>query len=308
MGRDEFCDGAVTTGDAEKAIQSPIESQTDSSEVEASQGILRIVSANIPEEDVPPDGGWVAWSQVVAGHIATVMTWGYGTGFAVFQLYYKQHTDWSTSQISWIGSTQLFLYFVLGSISGRMADAGYTRHLDLVGSAVAVFGIFMTSLAKNYWQTFLSQAICTGVGGGLMFMPAVATVGTYFKRRRVMALSINACGSSTGAIVFPSIVQYLLPTIGFPWAIRVCGFVALFLAISGNLLLKPRKLPRRRSPLFDWQAFNDLPFSIFSAAVFLVFFAVFTLLIYVSLVRLKNMGIVLKVVSRSTLTLTWCSG
>ena len=31
----------------------------------------------------------------------------------------------------------------------------------------------MTSLAKTYWQIFLAQGICEGIGMGTIFMPAV---------------------------------------------------------------------------------------------------------------------------------------
>ena len=31
----------------------------------------------------------------------------------------------------------------------------------------------MTSLAKTYWQIFLAQGICEGIGMGIMYMPAV---------------------------------------------------------------------------------------------------------------------------------------
>jgi MFS transporter, MCT family, solute carrier family 16 (monocarboxylic acid transporters), member 3 len=103
-----------------------------------------------------------------------------------------------------------------------------------------------------YWRLILAQAICSGLGGGLAFVPAIANVGVYFRRRRVLAMSVNACGSSTGAIVFPAIVQYLKPRIGFPWAVRVVGFVALLLSGIG------------------WQAFWDAPFVVFTTGSFLV--------------------------------------
>lgn len=254
-----------------------------------------------PEHDPFLDGGWRAWSQVVAAHIATMLSWGYGTGFAVFQLYYKQQLGLPASQVSWVGSIQLFLCFVVGLASGRLADAGHLRACYVAGTALTCLGIFMTSLAATvpgggdtvsqaqaatiYWRLILAQSICTGLGGGLAFVPAIANVGAYFRRRRVLAMSVNACGSSTGAILFPAIVQYLTPRLGFPWAVRVVGFVALFLSVIGNLLLRPRRTPgvqtRKSGPIIDWQAFHDIPFVVFTAGSFLVYFSVFTLLIYV---------------------------
>ncbi|KAH9900596.1 major facilitator superfamily domain-containing protein [Xylariomycetidae sp. FL2044] len=241
--------------------------------------------------DEPPDAGLVAWSQTVPAHIANMLSWGYGSGFAVFQLYYKQAMNLPTAQISWIGSVQLFLYFILAMVSGRLADAGYIRVLYGTGSVLVVLGIFMTSLAAEYWQVLLAQGFCNGIGGGLMFMPAVANVGTYFKRKRTFAMSVNACGSSTGAILFPAIVQYLTPKIGFAWAVRVCGFVALFLGIVGFVLLRPRKLRRTPGPMVDWSAFRNVSWVVFTSGSFLIYFSLFTMLIYVNSYARESVGL-----------------
>lgn len=233
--------------------------------------------------DEPPDGGLVAWSQIVPGHIANMMSWGYGTGFAVFQLYYKETYHFPTSHISWVGSIQIFLCFLVGMVSGRLSDAGYSRILYGSGAALTIFGMFMTSLIKGtYWQILLAQGFCNGIGGGLMFMPATANIATYFKKKRGLAVAFNGCGSSTGAILFPAIVQFLTPKIGFPWAVRVCGFISMFLATVGFFLLKPRKLQRLPAPIIDIAAFKNTPYAVFCGGAFLIYFSLFTMLIYVS--------------------------
>ncbi|KAI0145699.1 MFS general substrate transporter [Hypoxylon sp. NC0597] len=232
--------------------------------------------------DEPPDGGLLAWSQVVPAHIANMLSWGYGTGFAVFQLHYKETLNLPAAQVSWVGSIQIFLCFLIGMISGRLSDAGYSRHLYAIGALISVFGMMMTSLASTYWQILLAQGFCNGIGGGLMFMPATANVATYFKKKRSLAVAFNGCGSSTGAILFPAIVQFLTPKLGFQWAVRMCGFIALFLAIVGFCLLRPRELRRVPAPIVDWSAFKYTPYSVFAAGAFLIYFSLFTMLIYIN--------------------------
>ena len=162
----------------------------------------------------PPDGGLRAWLQILAGHLINALTWGFPASFGVYQLYYTETLHLPPSQVSWIGSMQIFLSLSISTFSGRAADAGYARHIVLLGSVLLLVGTFMTSLATEYWQIFLAQGLCTGIGMGLMFMPAVATISTYFSKRKSMALAIAASGSGTGSIVFPAVVQYLQPQIG----------------------------------------------------------------------------------------------
>ena len=176
----------------------------------------------------PPDGGLRAWSQVFAGHLINCLTWGFAASFGVYQLHYTETLLLPPSQISWVGSIQIFLTFAISAFSGRSADAGYARHAVLAGTTLCVLGTFMTSLAETYWQIFLAQGICTGVGMGVMYMPAVTVVGTYFARKRTMVLAMSAAGGGTGSVVFPAIVQYLTPQVGKNDAFISCkGFLSV---------------------------------------------------------------------------------
>ena len=231
----------------------------------------------------PPDGGWIAWSQVLMGHLANIMVWGYANAFGVFQLYYKQTTDWPAAQISWIGSIQLFLMFIMGTVSGRLADAGLARHCIFGGSVLCVFGVFMTSVSTQYWQLILTQGVCTGIGGGLMAMPTATIIGSDFKKKRALAMSISACGTGVGAMVYTAALQYLIPQIGFQWAVRACGLISLFLATIANALARPRLPPRKSASFVDWTFFKDRPFVIFTAGSFLIYYSLFTVVIYVSI-------------------------
>ena len=162
----------------------------------------------------PPDGGLRAWTQVLAAHLINALTWGLSASYGVYQLYYTETLHLPPSQISWIGSIQLFLTFFISAFSGRLADAGYARHAVLAGSVLVLVGTFVTAVAREYWQILLAQGLCTGLGMGTMFMPAVAVVGSYFSRRKSMALLTAAAGSATGSLIFPAVVQYLTPQTG----------------------------------------------------------------------------------------------
>lgn len=229
----------------------------------------------------PPDGGLVAWSQVVAVLLINSICWGYPSAFGVYQLYYVDALNLPAAQISWIGSVQLLLTFGICTIFGRLADAGYTRPCVAVGCFLAVFGTFMVSLATEYWQIFLAQGVCVGLGLGMAFMPAIATVASYFKKNRAFALSIAATGTSVGSLVFPSTVQYLIPQVGFPWAVRCAGFVALTMCVIANLLLKPYLPPRKTGPLAEWGAFRELSYVFFSLGAFLNHYLLFFGFFYV---------------------------
>ncbi|KAF4541595.1 MFS monocarboxylate transporter [Lasiodiplodia theobromae] len=241
------------------------------------------IDQSIDEYDTEyPDGGSKAWLQVLSGNLCNALSWGLPASFGVFQLYYTETMHLPSSQVSWIGSIQVFLTFATCTIVGRLADSGYSRHCIFVGCAIIVSGTFITSICTAYWQILLAQGIYTGLGLGMVFMPTVAVIGCYFKRRRSLALSLSATGGGFGSLVFPSTVQYLIPQVGFPWAVRCAAFLALIMAIIANVCLCPRSMPTKPGPLVQLQAFREAPYFLFALSVFLYFLALYFGFFYIN--------------------------
>ncbi|KAL2157028.1 hypothetical protein VTH06DRAFT_7950 [Thermothelomyces fergusii] len=143
-----------------------------------------------PTADTVPDGGLVAWLQVA---------------------YYETEllADRSSSDISWIGSTQSALLFVVGVFAGPLYDAGYFRHLLIAGLSLIVLGQFMTSLCTAYWQVMLAQGVAMGIGMGMTFLPSAAILSQYFLRHRALALGLSSVGSPVAGGVFAFLTLYV---------------------------------------------------------------------------------------------------
>ncbi|KAK4242543.1 major facilitator superfamily domain-containing protein [Achaetomium macrosporum] len=227
------------------------------------------------QESQPTDGGLVAWSQVLAGVLINMLAWGYPSAFGVYQLYYRDTLKLPEAQISWIGSLQVFLAFAMCTLSGRLADAGYVKSTIIAGCFLVVFGTFMTSLCKEYWQIFLAQGLCTGLGLGIIFMPPLSVINSYFVTLRSSAIGISACGTGLGSVVFPATIQYLIPRVGFPWAVRCVGFITLFISLLAVVILRPQLRPRKSGPLIEWDAFKEGPYLLYNLGAFLFFWALY---------------------------------
>jgi MFS family permease len=204
-----------------------------------------------------------------------MISWGLPTAFGVYQLYYRDTLHLSQSKVSWIGSVQFLLTYGMCTLSGRLADAGYVKSTMAVGAFLVVLGTFMTSLGTEYWHFFLAQGICCGLGEGIMFMPPLAVCSSYFTKNRTMALTCAATGTSIGSVIFPAIIQYSIPHVGFGWAIRISGFVALFCTTTAILLIRPRLQPRRSGPLVEWSAFRETAYLLYAIGAFLLYWALF---------------------------------
>ncbi|KAJ6019606.1 MFS monocarboxylate transporter [Penicillium canescens] len=230
--------------------------------------------------DPPPDGGFHAWLQVALCHLAVFNTWGYINSFGLFQTYYTTFMSRSASDISWIGSIQIFCLFGGGMISGRLTDAGHFKPLFALGTLFQLVGIFTASFATQYYQILLSQGLCIGIGNGFIFCPALTVVSSYFKTRRGLAIGVAVSGSGTGGIIFPAIANATLSSMGFGWTLRILGFITLATHIPCLLFFRTRLPPRASGPLIALSMFKDVPYAFFNISMFFNFLGLYFTFFY----------------------------
>ena len=86
-----------------------------------------------------------------------------------------------------------------------------------------------------------------------------------------------------GGAVFPLLILYLAPSIGFGWSIRIIALVCLVCCVPACFLLQKR-LPNNRQSgaAVDFKALLELRYGITTVAAFLIEFAVFIPYTYLS--------------------------
>ncbi|EJD49425.1 MFS general substrate transporter [Auricularia subglabra TFB-10046 SS5] len=237
-----------------------------------------------------PNGGLQAWLQVLGSFFLFFNTWGIINSFGSYQTYYESNIlkDSDPSAISWIGSIQAFLLMLVGALTGPIYDAGYFRHLLVAGTFLVVFGLMMLSICEEYWQVLLAQAFCVGGGMGLLFVPSVAILSTYFTTRLSTATGIAAAGSSIGGVIYPVMLHRLIDRIGFPWTARLIGFIALVTLLVPNFVMRARVLPSSRRKMLDLAAFKEPPYVLFVFGSAIVFTGLYTPFFYIQLYALSK--------------------
>ncbi|GAM85741.1 hypothetical protein ANO11243_037490 [Dothideomycetidae sp. 11243] len=256
------------------------------------QGEVIVVPSTIPITP-PPDGGTQAYLQILGSLLAMGSAWGTISTWGVCQTYYTSTLlpQYPQSTISWIGSLQVTLIFLIGIFSGRLADAGYYYPLTFGGFILQVIGLMMTSISRTFWQLLLSQGLCFGLGIGLAFPPVATLLSTYFEKKRALALSIAASGTGVTGLVFPSVIRELLPTAGFGWAMRTVAFLVLACNLGAALLLRWRLPPRTTGPWIDYSAFKDRTYVFGVSGMFFVFWSLYFAFFYVGVFARTEIGL-----------------
>lgn len=251
-----------------------------------------------PDTSTFPEGGWRAWSVVLGVWLTQFCTFGYTNAYGVYNDFYVRTylaTTSTSSQISWIGSVQLFLVLSVGLFSGRTFDAGYFYHLMIGGSILMLFCLFMISITtpEHYYQLFLAQGLGIGIAVGIMYIPAIGLIPHYFQRRRALALGIATTGSAFGGAIHPIMLNALFHgSVGFHGGVKVSAGLIAGLLIISLLLMKPRypqNTQKAASILNSFKAFlRDMPYVIMILATTLILSGLYYPIFFLQLNAIKN--------------------
>ncbi|WRT67108.1 uncharacterized protein IL334_004074 [Kwoniella shivajii] len=245
-----------------------------------------------------PDGGLRAWLCVAGGCGAMFCGYGLAPSAGAFQTWYKSHylSEYTQSQVAWIGGTQGFVTFGLSIFTGSLFDLYGHRYLMGSGTFLLTLGYCLLSLCTQYYQIFLCHSTLIPVGMNFMFIAALGVMGQWFSKRRGVAFGaicecsqwmwclsllrsdghvIQATGASLGAIVWPLIWANAPQRIGFGWTMRLIALICLIIGTSAFFLLKTRLPPKPPGPFFHLKAFTSFPYCLIAFSSFTWVFGFF---------------------------------
>ncbi|KAI9806405.1 MAG: hypothetical protein M1833_003592 [Piccolia ochrophora] len=242
-------------------------------------------SAPEDEETAYPEGGLKAWSVVFGSFCGQLTGFGVMNTIGIFQAHISanQLKDYSEGQVGWIFSLYVFLSFFCGVQIGPVFDAHGPRLLILAGSVCLVASMMLLGLCTSYWHFIIVFGILGGLGTSLVFTPAIGSIGHFFLAGRANATGLSATGGSVGGVVFPLMLQSLIPRIGFAWSTRILGFIFVVLTGVANLLIRSRLAPETGASAWpDLRIFRNAVFALTTAGVFLVEWGLFIPLGYIT--------------------------
>ncbi|KAI0666933.1 monocarboxylate permease [Trametes maxima] len=237
-----------------------------------------------------PDGGKEAWTVVLGAALALFASAGMVNTYGAFQDYYEASLlpSSSSASISLIGSLQIFFLYAVGTLTGRVFDAYGTKYLIPTGTIITVFSLMMVSLSQKdqAYQVYLSHGVLFGFGIALLFNPAVAVLGHWFRKRRALAIGLTTGGSASGGVILPIVLEKLIPAVGFGWAVRIVGFILLGLLVISCVTIRTR-LPLSGHLSFrtaiDLGGFKDPRYTLASIGAFLLFYGFFIPYFYIQI-------------------------
>ncbi len=159
----------------------------------------------------------------------------------------------SHTQLEFLFSLTTCAYFLLGAVSGSLADRIGARSVLLLGAASMAVGLIATAGTDSLSWAYLTLGGGVGIGVACVYVPMVGLVGAWYEQRtnRASALGKTAAGVSIGTLVGAPTVAYLVGRNGWRAALVLVGVAAAILLSSAAVLMRrPPQTASRATP--DW--------------------------------------------------------
>ncbi|XP_018800431.1 PREDICTED: uncharacterized protein LOC108976005 isoform X2 [Bactrocera latifrons] len=191
---------------------------------------------------VPPDGGW-GWMVVFGSFMIHIITDGMTYSFGLFYDEFLTYFNEGSGYTAWIVSIMVGVTYASGPISSSFVNRYGCRAVTIAGALFAAACIVASIFAQNVLTLIFTIGIGTGFGLGLIYLPAIVSVTTWFEARRSLATGIAVCGSGFGTFVFAPLTEHLIGSFGWRGAMLIIGGIVLNCILFGALF-RPLEPPK----------------------------------------------------------------
>ncbi|MBI4589860.1 MAG: MFS transporter [Candidatus Rokubacteria bacterium] len=246
------------------------------------------------------------WSVGVT-FVTLALAYGVWYSYSLFFVALLHEFGWSRSLLAGAFSVFALAHGCLSPALGWLSDRVGPRRLVVAGGLIFGLALVADGAISRPWHLYLTFGILTAVGAAAAgWVPAVVLVQRWFPERPGFTFGIASSGIGVGIFLVVPLCQVLIEWLGWRWAFRTVGGLALLWVIPATLALvrdpptgRATATPSGGDDSSPWAASlataagsagprertlqaaaRTLPFWLFAGALFLGSFCTQTLLIH----------------------------
>ncbi|RNA24814.1 monocarboxylate transporter 12 [Brachionus plicatilis] len=208
---------------------------------------------------IPPDGGW-GWVVVISSLIIHFIMDGITYSLGTYLTNFIQQFNITRSEASIVHALLPAITLSCGPISSIFTNKFGCRKTTIFGTLIASLGFFLSFFVTKFYYLYITIGLVVGIGFGIIYVPAIVSVGYYFEKKRSLAIGIAVCGSGFGTFVLSPINRILVDNYGINGAFLIKSAFVLNLVICGMLQSKEQQNDKKENnKLLDEKITESLP-------------------------------------------------
>jgi OFA family oxalate/formate antiporter-like MFS transporter len=178
------------------------------------------------------------WVPLIGGVLGSTTCGALLYAWSVFINPLNAEFGWNRAEISIAFSIACLVFGLMTFPAGRLSDRFGPRKVVLIGSIIMGIGLVASGFINTKWQLYITYGVIAGFGGGLIYLPPIATAPKWWPDRKALATGLAVVGLGLGSIIMSKLAPYIIEISSWRNVFIYVGAVMALMAFIASLCLK----------------------------------------------------------------------
>ena len=174
------------------------------------------------------------WIPLLGGILGSTMCGLLLYAWSVFIKPLTAEFGWSRAEIAMAFSICALVFGLTTFVAGKMSDKYGPRIVVIIGSVILAIGFVLSGFIHTKWQLYLTYGLISGLGGGLVYLPPIATAPKWWPDRKALATGFAVVGLGLGSFIMAPLATYIIEKPDLGWR-YVFIYVGIAMGIMGMI-------------------------------------------------------------------------
>lgn len=139
---------------------------------------------------------------------------------------------WTRAEIAMAFAICALTFGLTTFIAGKLSDKYGPRIVVLVGSIILSIGFILSGFIHTKGQLYITYGLIAGFGGGLVYLPPIATAPKWWPDRKALATGFAVVGLGLGSFIMAPLATAIITNPNLGWR-YVFIYVGIAMGIMG---------------------------------------------------------------------------
>ena len=180
------------------------------------------------------------WIPLLCGLIGSTTCGMLLYAWSVFIKPLNAEFGWSRAEIAMAFAICCLIFGLVTFPAGRISDKIGPSKVVIAGGIILAIGFVLSGFIQSKFQLYITYGVIAGFGGGIIYLPPIATAPKWWPDRRALATGFAVVGLGLGSFLMGPLATYLIeaPGMGWRYVFWYCGVAMGILAVGAGLMLK----------------------------------------------------------------------
>ena len=174
------------------------------------------------------------WIPLLGGVLGSTTCGALLYAWSVFIKPLNAEFGWNRADISMAFSICVLVFGLTTFVAGKMSDKYGPRIVVAIGAIILGIGFFSAGFTTSKIQLYLTFGLVAGLGGGLVYLPPIATAPKWWPDRKALATGFAVVGLGLGSFIMAPLATSIITNPNYGWR-YVFYFVGIAMSVLGLL-------------------------------------------------------------------------